>query len=268
MATRLDVAFMPLCSAAIQKHQVRFKKPDIRKHRHAHWDRMKLLEFTKPTYEIENSTTQHLWKDCPREKELKAKYEENRKANELEILYARQMKDLFERASMIGVFHANSIRGRAERAAWQNARRHGMELKIYNRRICREALQGTKWEESVMLLAEASPSQTRFTFYLGPPEQVDPSQLLAYDKKVPEYILLATIIGNRMLDRAGVTYAATSLYPRGIESLHGELSAVLQSPSQKICSLLGRIQQTLSQSLEQYIKDQQNGTSDSKLDPK
>ena len=108
-----------------------------------------------------------------------------------------------------------------------------------------------------MFLSKDNRKETYFTFDLGPPDQVDPSRLLSYDKKVSEFILLAAIIGNRMLDRAGLTHAANNLYPRGIESLHGELCAILQSPVQKTCNLLSRSQQTLSQNLEQYIKDQQ-----------
>jgi hypothetical protein len=43
---------------------------------------------------------------------------------------------------MIGLFHTNSIKYYPDRRAWQNARRLGMELKKYNRKICREAMQG------------------------------------------------------------------------------------------------------------------------------
>ena len=186
LISRLESAFVPLCMAGTQIHQVRFKKPDIYKHRHAAWDRMQLLEFTKPTYQPKHPTTEDLWQDCPREKELEEKYEQFKKPNELEVLYAHQMRDLFERASMIGIFQVNSIKNRAQRVAWQNARRHGMELKKYNNRICREALQGTKWEEAVLLLSENGRMETQFSFDLGPADQVNPSRLLAYDKKVPE----------------------------------------------------------------------------------
>ena len=244
-----------------QVNQVRYKKPDIYKHRHAHWERLQLLEFTKPTYTPKHSTTENLWQDCPREKEVQEIYLKNHKANELEILYAAQMKDLFERSSMIGIFHVNPIKGRAQRLAWQNARRHGMELKKYNNRICREALQGAKWNDSVMFLAEMGRMETQFTFDLGSAEKVDPARLIAYDKKVPEFILLAGIIGDHMLDRAGLIHAANNLYPRGINSLHAELSAILQSPAEKIQLLLGRNQQQLSEHLKQYVKDQQSDVS-------
>lgn len=135
-----------------------------------------------------------------------------------------------------------------------------MELKKYNNRICREALKGTKWEESVMFLAEMGRMETQFTFDLGPANQVDSARLLAYDKKVPEFILLAGIIGDQMLDRAGITHAANNLYPRGIKSLHAELSSILQEPARKINRLLGRNQQALSQNLQQYITDQHKET--------
>ena len=269
LTSRLEAAFLPLCVAGTQIHQVRFKKPDIYKHRHAAWERMQLLEFTKPTYQLKHPTTEVLWQECPREEELKNKYEKFKKPNELEVLYAREMRNFFEQASMIGIFHVNSIKGRSQRVAWQNARRHGMELKKYNNRICREALHGTKWEEAVLVLSENGRMETQFTFHLGPADQVDPARLLAYDKKVPEFILLAGIIGNQMLDRSGLTRSATNLYPRGIESLHAELSTTLQGPAQTMNRLLDRNQQTLSQNLQQYIKDQQKeGSSYSEINNK
>jgi hypothetical protein len=43
---------------------------------------------------------------------------------------------------MIGLYHSNTIKYYPERRAWQNARRLGMELKKYNRKICREAMTG------------------------------------------------------------------------------------------------------------------------------
>jgi len=261
LISTLQPSFLPLCVAGTQLNQVRFKKPDIYKHRHAFWERLQLLEFTKPIYKPKHPTTENLWQDCPRVKEVQEIYLKHNKANELEILYAAQMKDLFERSSMIGIFHVNPIKGRSQRVAWQNARRHGMELKKYNNRICREALHGTKWDDSVMFLAEMGRMETQFTFDLGPVDKVDPARLLAYDKKVPEFILLAGIIGDRMLDRAGLIHAANNLYPRGIESLHAELSAILQSPAEKIRLALGRNQQQFSEHLQQYVKDQQSGVS-------
>jgi hypothetical protein len=257
----LQPRFIPLCATRTQVNQVRYKKPDIYKHRHAFWERLQLLEFTKPIYKPKHSTTENLWQDCPREKEVQEIYLKNHKANELEILYAAQMKDFFERSSMIGIFHVNPIKGRAQRLAWQNARRQGMELQKYNNRICREALHDTKWKDSVMFLVEMGRMETQFTFDLGPVDKVDPARLLAYDKKVPEFILLAGIIGDRMLDRAGLIHAANNLYPRGIESQHAELSAILQSPAEKIRLLLGRNQQQFSEHLQQYVKDQQSDVS-------
>ena len=262
LISRLDAAFIPLCVAGTQINQVRFKKPDIKNHRHAYWERMQLLEFTKPRYETKHLTTEDLWQECPREKELQEIHESKYKANVLETLYAAQMRELFEQASMIGIFHVNPIKYRPQRMAWQNARRLGLELKKYNNRICREALRNSKWEDVVMFHAEMGRMETQFAFCLEPADKTDPSKLLAYDKKVPEFILLGAIIEDRMLDRAGLTHAATNLYPRGISSLHAELSSILQTPSRKISQSLGRNQQQLSENLQQYIKDQEFNTSD------
>ena len=243
LISRLDAGFIPLCVAGTQLNQVRFKKPDIKNHRHAYWERMQLLEFTKPRYETKHPTTEDLWQECPREKELQEIYVKKYKANELETLYAAQMRELFEQASMIGIFHVNPIKYRPQRMAWQNARRQGLELKKYNNRICREALRNSKWEDVVMFHTEMGRMETQFAFCLDPADKVDPSKLLAYDKKVPEFTLLGAIIEDRMLDRAGITHAATNIYPRGMSSLHAELSSILQTPGRKISGSMGQNQQ-------------------------
>ena len=256
LVSKLEGCFVPLSIAGTQVNQVRFKKPDIKKHRHAYWERMQLLEFTKPQYGTKHQTTMDLWQECPREQEL---LEDTRhKANELEILYAAQMREYFERSPLIGIFHVNPIKYRPQRIAWQNARRHGFELKKYNNRICREALKNTKWENVVLFHTEMGRMETQFAFYIESADKIDPAKLLAYDKKVPEFVLLGAILEDRMLDRAGLTHAATNLYPRGIESLHAELSTILQTPARKLSQSLGRNQQKLSENLQQYIKDQNN----------
>ena len=256
LISKIEASFVPLGVAGTQVNQVRYKKPDIKEHRHAYWERMQILEFTKPRYDVKNKTTKDLWQECPREKELDEIKAERYEANELERLYAAQMREFFEQSSMIGIFHVNPIKHRPQRMAWQNARRHGFELKKYNNRICREALKNTKWEDVVMFHVEMGRMETQFAFCMDPADKIDPAKLLAYDKKVPEFILLGAIIENRMLDRAGLIHAATSLYPRGIESLHGELSTILQTPARKASQLLSRNQQKLSENLKQYIKDQ------------
>jgi len=261
LISKLENSFVPLCVAGTQLNQVRYKKPDLKEHRHAFWERMQILEFTKPRFETKHETTEDLWQECPREEELKEIHETKYKANELESLYAAQMREYFESSPIIGIFHVNPIKYRPQRMAWQNARRFGFELKKYNNRICREALKGTKWEDVVLFHTEMGRMETQFAFCLEPADKADPAKLLAYDKKVPEFVLLGAIVENRMLDRAGLTHAATNLYPRGIESLHAELSTILQTPTRKLSQLLGRNQQKLSENLQQYIKDQNKNDS-------
>ena len=60
-----------------------------------------------------------------------------------------------------------------------------MELKKYNKKICREALTGTKWE-SLLFFSEAGIPEQRFVFA----KSVDAKALLAYERKVPEYLFM------------------------------------------------------------------------------
>ena len=64
---------------------------------------------------------------------------------------------------------------------------------------------------------------------------------------------LGAVVENRILDRAQV--GELSQMPSK-ESLLGETVALLNMPSQKLSGLLNQSQQTLSQNLSQYVKDQ------------
>ena len=104
LISKLENSFVPLCVAGTQLNQVRYKKPDLRYHRHAYWERMQLLEFTKPSFDTQHETTEDLWQECPREEELKEIHEIKYKANELESLYAAQMREYFESFFVLAVF--------------------------------------------------------------------------------------------------------------------------------------------------------------------
>jgi hypothetical protein len=63
-----------------------------------------------------------------------------------------------------------------------------MELKKYNKKICREALTGTKWE-SLLFFTEAGIPEQIFIFG----KNVDAKAMLAYERKVSEYLFMGTL---------------------------------------------------------------------------
>ena len=71
--------------------------------------------------------------------------------------------------------------------AWQNARRQGFEMRNYNIRVARAALQGTKWEE---LLHFWDTNVVKWDGYVVFGEQPNVAKMLALDKKIPEMFLM------------------------------------------------------------------------------
>ncbi len=68
-----------------------------------------------------------------------------------------------------------------------------MELKKYNKKICREAMAGTQWE-SLLFFCESGIGEQRFVFS----PKLDPKAIISYEKKVPEYIFMGEFTLNRL----------------------------------------------------------------------
>lgn len=213
------------------------------------WRRKVMVEFAKPVFSEKHPTTEFLWQECPRiEEDLKSQKESE--PNAYEALYVKDLVNYMETSKMIGIYHFNAIGTRNYRKAWQNARRLQMNLETYEPVMVKGALDGTRWENLLFFLKGTNPKDgQRFVFC----PEILPKSLLQFEKKVPEAYLMAAVVENRILDRAGVE-ELVKMPP--LESLLGETVALLNSPAQKTSQLLNSNQQALSTNLSQYVKDQ------------
>lgn len=123
-----------------------------------------------------------------------------------------------------------------------------MELKRYNRAICHQVMEGSKWE-ALLHFTDDQVHEAHLVF--GP--KMDPDAILKFAKKCPDLVLLGAVMYGRILDKNQINRVAKM---SGIEQQHAELSAILQMPLMRTTQLLGNPSQTLSQNLTQYIKDQ------------
>ena len=134
--------------------------------------------------------------------------------------------------------------------AFQNARRAGMELKGYNYSMANSALPGSKWE---CLMHFWDTNVSAFYQWIVFGKEANVNKLFKLEKKIPEMYLLGAIVEDRFMNKAQLQeYAKLP----NIEQLRGELCSILQHPLKKTSSLLQSNQQSLSQNLEQYVKDQ------------
>ena len=70
-----------------------------------------MVEFATPQFTKEHPTTENLWRDCPREVEVRLIAEKN-KPNAYEAIYVKELKKLMEESKIVGLFHLNSITNR------------------------------------------------------------------------------------------------------------------------------------------------------------
>jgi len=210
------------------------------------WKRKKILAFAAPRIPEEFPTTENIWQDCPREIEVKS-LEESDKPNAFEQHYVNEVKELIDKSKMIAFFHANDLGTRSTRRAWQNSRRLGMELKVYEKIIMKGAFKDTKWENMLVFLEGSTKNQS----VLFSPT-IDGQKLFQFEKKAPELYFIAVGIDDRILDRNGVN-EMINMPP--MEDLLAQTSAILKMPIQKTSQLLGSNAQQLSTNLSQYVKD-------------
>lgn len=242
-----------LLRVCVVQPQPRFmaNRPRIKKPDRANWFRQRLLAVSSPKWEWEHKTTEDLWRDCAySEKADRQQWLDE--TNELEKIFAKHMVEYFEKSKMVAFFHSNSIAKCNFRKAWQDGRRIGMELKRYSLRVGKHGLRGTQWENCLHFFMDHEAEHLRQAIMFSP--EVNPKQLLKFERKIPEFHLLGAVVENRIVSRDQLVQMVDM---PSLDQLRGELVSVLQSPASRTTQLLGSNQQQLTANLQQYTKDQQ-----------
>lgn len=209
-----------------------------------------MVEFAAPLISDKHPTTQFLWQDCPRQAE-DALNESQSVANAYEAIYVGELLDNMKSHKMVALLHFNNIDTRGYRKAWQTARKLKCQLETYEPVMVSTALKNTPWENLMFFLKGTNANDgQRFLFSAD----IDAANFLQFEKKIAGAYLMATVVENRILDREQLQQLA-KMPPK--EMLLGETLAILNSPAQKMTSLLQNNQQELSRNLSQYIKDSQ-----------
>jgi len=245
------------------------RQANTKTHRVADWERFQIVEMAKPVLpELAPEDTSQLWRECPKEIDDRKSYDFLFKPNPLELLYMEELRQHLEESPMIAVFHGNSMNHYNQRKNFQNARRCNFEYKFYSKKVAQEVLIGSRWE-NLTHFTSASPQikgNCHFAFsrqldnHRNPlPDEIRleprPKDLLTFIKKSLDLVFLCVVVHGRIIDKSQLTKLAEM---PGIDSLHSELSAILQSPARRTSQLLGSNQQKLSIQLDQYVKDSQS----------
>ena len=124
-----------------------------------------------------------------------------------------------------------------------------MELARFQRRVGVAGLRGSQWENCLHFFMDFPGEHTQPVLFSP---EVQPKKLLAYERKVPEFQLLACVVHGRILSRAQVQQLVDT---PGLEDQRAELVGLLGVSQRRTLDLLEGSQRQLVTNLSQYVKD-------------
>lgn len=144
--------------------------------------------------------------------------------NPYERIIAREVFNWFEHSKFVAIFHQNSISQEELFKVRVELHQKGIALKSYGGNIMRQALGGTKYENTLPLF------DTPFCVMFAP-ETKHVKDIQRVTKKVPQLILLAGVLENRIMSRTEITkYAAMP----SLEIAQAQLCNVLNSAASSL----------------------------------
>ena len=119
-----------------------------------------------------------------------------------------------------------------------------------NRVLGKAGLQNTQWEKFLHYWYKFPGNLVEQPLLFSP--TLEPAKILRYEKKVPEFSLLACIVENRILSREQL--AAMVSMP-DLAACRAELAGLLAHQQRRTLALLQANQQQLTTNLSQLLKD-------------
>lgn len=168
-------------------------KINIQRPRPPHYDRARVLAVTQPIYKEKPANLK-----CLKDLEVRAAKPEN----PYERIIAQEVFNWFEHSKFIGIFHLNSISQEELFKVRVELHNKNIALKSYGRNIMQQALANTTYENTLPLF------DTTFCIMFAP-DTKNLKDVLRISKKIPQLILLAGVLENRIMSRTEIAqYAA------------------------------------------------------------
>lgn len=170
-------------------HLKRFRgKINIQRPRQPHYDRALFNAVTQPLI-----PEQTVYEKCYKN-ELTPTATISRKPkvhNPYELIIAKDIENWFNKSKMIAVFHMNSINSDDIFKARVAFHKENMQLKSYGKPLMQMALYNSRYKEMLPLFS------TKNCIIFSQEQNVD--KLLKISKKIPQLILLAGIVEDRLM---------------------------------------------------------------------
>lgn len=217
-------------------------KINIQRPRKPHYDRALFNAVTKPVY-VQPKVTEL----CSL-KHVTAAQKADRIKNPYEGIIAKEVANWFNNSKMVAIFHVNSISADDMFKVRVQLFKQNMHLKVYSKHVMSQALLGTKFETILPLFD----SNNGIVFS---PEQNLP-KLLKTVKKVPQMMLLAGIVEDRLMSKTQLqTYADLP----SLDIVRAQFAAILQNAGgSSLVTLLQANQSALATTLDAHFSSQVN----------
>lgn len=228
------------CRAPITQSQ-RFRgKINIQRPRAPHYERAKVLaaaQYSPAKVEDSKKNT-----TCFQRRQRDADIE-----NPYIAVIAREVRNWFEHSRMIGFYHLNSINADELFTIRVQLHKQNMHLKAYGKKIVQKAVEDTRFE-AILPLFESNNCVVFST-------QQQVSQLLRITRRVPQMLLMAGIVDERLLSRNEFT--AYAQLP-GLQAAQGELAQTLNMAAGNVVQQLETHQKNFVNVLDVYAKGEAN----------
>ncbi|XP_018320735.1 39S ribosomal protein L10, mitochondrial [Agrilus planipennis] len=180
---------------AILVNSKRFRgKVNLRRPRPPHFEKARLLEFTKPHF-------QSYFKDksmvelCNKNIQL---WKKDNVENPYQRLLANDLYDKYINSKLICFYHLNTMKAEDQHKAFIMFKKQNMFLSDLGKKTVEMAIKGTPYETVLSLFTSRN-----MTLFCRDP---DISKMLTITKKFPQLVLMAAIFEGTLLSRDEINY--------------------------------------------------------------
>ncbi|XP_014278958.1 large ribosomal subunit protein uL10m [Halyomorpha halys] len=217
---------------------VRFRRVNVQRPRPPHYLRAKYEALVKPIYKEDTSYLPPTVK-CMKNQELEKNTIDI--INPLERIIAKELYQKLESSKFVGFLHVNPICGEDEFQARVLLFRERVSIDKFSKKVVDKAVRGTIYESILPLFI----THTAIIFS----EELHVDKILKVLRKIPQYVLMAGIVDNRLLN---VSQLKTYAELKNITTARAGLVSLLNSFGQQIVNNITAHPRNLATQLQLY----------------
>lgn len=171
--------------------------------------------------------------------------------NPYERILAKEVLNWFNHSRLVAFFHSNPISADDKFKVNIMLKKQNMHLKQYGKKIVRMALEETKYEPVLTLFTSRN--------FMVFSEEPQVAKLLKLKKRMPQFILMAGIVGDRFMSVKELERYSNM---PDLQTAQAGVVAILNSAAVQLTQNLTHHQQTLLGHLRKHIELQHESSSE------